>query len=1695
MEETVLPEKEAIAESSSVQVHKDKASIEDDARGCDIADVQPRIVEGEPHVTIGADETPGTKDRTTTSTKDSSGLDEARDETDKHASQAVPVATVVTALAAQISDLDSKSEAVRELQEAAPIVAEMNLPEQDAVDAGNHEQASVNAGPKEIVESMHVSPTGLQIDNADSVINSSERKLEDITTPPATGRDSPPSSTLPGIPIPPGHDRSFSEAAIIPLNGSILAPVSAPISASPFENRPDLSRKTSAASSTLAFRRREGSATPSSRSSRPLSDVFDRLRGWSRSRAERSQSRPDSLVLSRSNLLSDECLQTSVGDQSQTARAIKGDKVKEDDRQSTTQKPPHTAAGDFALTDLSDVAVDSTGTSSSNPPLTSLGLAQRTEAWNEPDAQIPPKTPETERQSFNHGRLGLLPSPAPTATTFIDGESGPRRASTEQARRRSSALAYGLWRVGLEDQYAGGDKLGPVKSRPESEEQLAMKDGVAEALPTDAESTNAARSRKGSPAKRPQQQRKVSDITTLPSQQRRASESVSRPSSIYAGSPQLGNLSQSKADSFAALITNRNENGMLVPAHSRNISQVSGITDAELVEASPVTIRAAEPTLLQHETTPESQLRWEHAIAEQEAEIERLKGGHSPLQDGALDPVQAAPAQVRRTGGAFASIIASATARKERQKHVEAQPNPYVLSDPGKAAHGNGLESLRRLSSGENWDDARSEVSAEEGAQNDRFHRSTHLSESRRSSVSSIGINAMAPPTGLRTSSGQHGVDLAAVNAAGSVTMSRSESPKSQILQNSSAVAEDLPASPDTVRAPADQTDSSTRPMPSQSVGSGPISTSTNPLQTSPNAGTEARPQLAHARTVSQGLLPGMQSPAKGTSDFQKRFSQRFYARRRDMGERPLSYMALPRDEGGYVKEEINTNATDPSASQEVVGLASDSTALDSARGSPMAVHDTPPAADISALSGPPVGAPLFQQHPLFRNSVVDVQPTQYEKMRSTSRQGGVLTSPGLTDGGDGPNNGPGYFRDAQPLTTNIPGRDVISDNHGLEDVHDWGQTVTTPHDEGSGSMPQEDQKHAKRKSGMWNAFTNRRAPDGANLDIVESVAPLASLENAESANANVTAGEPERTDTVRRGKKTLTKPQRMNSNAVKLSEIEPKKKRFSGLKSLLGRSSTSAGDGGSSSQSREVKTKKLSKMAPAAPTPPRNYQPGNSATVKGSISTYEEYERARKGQMAVYSENTSHVQQQLARAQTEPTHSSAVDLDSTPTGPPVDGWYGPSSQHTHQDGAVRGRQGEGIEQMHDTQQTTDPRRFNRSGSPQGRRLARVPEAFRPVDASFNRPVEPIGPPPEHMPPMRDFGPPARAPSQQQYVRGRQDRSGSNRSLPIMGRSEYYATGQRPFGSAATITPVQQGLSQIQTQGHEPRDRVVSMGTELARSPAKDYQDQQTPFAITLPVDSQPSTREASWSEGRLPSPVHAQQQQPQQYYYADSPPPRTRSSEYQEQYQEQNLVYARPDARHVSGSALQQRPSYGGGDLPGQAYSHDRGAYPSPPYSPQQLQSRYQAPHPRPQASYDWMSRQALIQGQNYSHPAQAPMYQSGIEAGAQANWYPRPQQQQQHHQRDRPVEQHRRYYSQGAPPPQHYPPPPPRPGYGIGGIQQRQFMRGEEGGVDYRRRSSAAGYSGRRDDPAVGEDEVDMIMRGVSYPGQEWDPYSGRY
>jgi len=244
-------------------------------------------------------------------------------------------------------------------------------------------------------------------------------------------------------------------------------------------------------------------------------------------------------------------------------------------------------------------------------------------------------------------------------------------------------------------------------------------------------------------------------------------------------------------------------------------------------------------------------------------------------------------------------------------------------------------------------------------------------------------------------------------------------------------------------------------------------------------------------------------------------------------------------------------------------------------------------------------------------------------------------------------------------------------------------------------------------------------------------------------------------------------------------------------------------------------------------------------------------------------------------------------------------------------------------------------------------------------------------------------------------------------------------------------------LPQLQTQmppANLPTTNVGSIDQQMARSPAKDYQDQQTPWSISLPQNG--PNRQSSGSSWAQQPPNRQSQEQYRGPPAAARGAVRTQSppQRHQDQYSSMTpYQFVPPQQMQHTSQQGQQRYSYYGEEVSSpNTYTTS---------SPQQTSSP---------APYSPVSPQSHEYGspEQYSHA------------------YAQPQQ-----QRSQP--QQNRYYGQGAP---------------RSAGPQRQFSQNDEGRpLSYQRTPS--GYSGRRDDAAVSEAEL-MNMRGASYPGQEWAP-----
>lgn len=1126
----------------------------------------------------------------------------------------------------------------------------------------------------------------------------------------------------------------------------------------------------------------------------------------------------------------------------------------------------------------------------------------RTEAWNEPDAQIPPpKTPE--ERSGTPRRLGILPSPAPTAGTFEEGRE--RRASREIGRRRSSAVRWegsgdgdgDVGDLGLETVPSeGGTSSEDVKGVEEvKEEKKGEKEEEDEKNEEERE-----KKQEEKEEERPAPIRKSSDLAVLPSQRAAVQDDPEiSPPLKHTPSAQRPQPRPRKFSDLELLPSQRRlsplniarPDSMTLTTLNFSSNESVDVEDA-VHQASPVTIKPMSPPVV----VVQAKEGMKDDEADEKTPVTRR------LQD--------------NDDGLYESI-------------------PVANKSTEQSWQGGGGERKVSGSTTADYEDARSEVSAEEGAQQESSHHSTNPTTSRHSSVSSLGRGAVeeeAPPV-----------------------MS----------------AQAVPAAP---------------------VGASPTTT------TQPHLGVLQELTAAAA---------ARQQPEEST-EYQQRFANRQYPQQRPgMGERPMSYMTLPRDAQGLIQERISTGKDEPPQQQQPV--------------------------DLSGMAGPPPGAPPFSQHPAVRNSGV-VQPTQYERLRSSV----VSTGSGHTPHSSADMTGrppSGFFRGPPSMEQAMPPPSRMSDQHGLEGVHTYGQVGT----EAQPRPPQED-KQGRRRSGLWETLTSRRSSGAQKFDSSResSVAPQpppSQPQPLDPAAVEVAAEPPpikmadSPSDSKRR---TLKKPQRASSS---VAETEPKKKRFSKLGSLFGRSSTVTGSGSGSGSGSASKPNRLTKNAPApsreGSVAQKAPQPQNSSTVVGSVRGYEAYEAARRRDMPAFQE-TSVNAPPTPPPQSQPQVQSAVK-------PPPGGWYGPQQEQTAPRPEFR--------RLH-----SESRRGERE-----RGLAQVPEAFRPVQASFRRPVEPIGPPPGQEPPvMRERGPsygssgpgqsygqtpsammdammdptqprhpqqPAREPSYphdpQQRLQRQMSYGSEGTPPPISGRSEHYPPGSRPFGSLPSISPVQTRTGTI------PEENV-------ARSPAREYADQQTPWAITLPQGAQSgrSSRASSWGQGQgqgydprggFPGQeyggygyVSPPPPPPPQYRPHASPPP-----------QGQGLVLTDPA---------------------------NVGFYPPPPRGQRRIEIPWEEEQPVRQQQYGPYPSPPTQQ-QYYGYASPPPQQQQ------QQQRYPPPQQQQYFPPHPRPPLHQNRFYA-----------------------QQRQYS----GGMHQRRPSS--GYSGRRDDLTVGEE--DLVMRGASYPGQEWAP-----
>jgi len=696
---------------------------------------------------------------------------------------------------------------------------------------------------------------------------------------------------------------------------------------------------------------------------------------------------------------------------------------------------------------------------------------------------------------------------------------------------------------------------------------------------------------------------------------------------------------------------------------------------------------------------------------------------------------------------------------------------------------------------------------------------------------------------------------------------------------------------------------------------------------------------------------------------------------------------------------------------------------------------------DLTGLAGPPSSTVPLEQHPLHRDSITKVQPSECEKLKSS--QVGISAAPAVPPSQSGenasenrrPRRFSGIFRGSQrmpdvsatiPDSAPAPAPSAISDQYGLEDIHAIdGEHVS------SGIPSQPGGQQEKRRSSIWEAF--KRTPSTASKAQINGEDPLgnpgAQIHRPPSMRAQKTTSKT--TDMVTRDNK---KPQRAASAAV--APTESKQKRFSGLGKLFGRSST---------QGRN------------SPRPNKLQKVGSTRQAfgpSGSVSGFDRYD-AKWGRQA------GDGQYPGLNPNLVIPHPPA-DLDArgvpipTPLYAPPQGWYSPDDASPS--AGIRSREAATMPQPPSAHHHY--RRLHSEGFRRALQQAQVPEAFRPIEASYGQQAAPIGPPEKHQPPVAypvsTNTKPQRQPTlptKQPYwgspaPKERQSATGSSRnhlSPQLSNLFQYHHERQAQGDPLPTISPVQSAAS---PQGllSQQRDVIDSLDQDIAHSPAREYADQQTPWSINLP-----NGRENSRSNSQ-PVPARGQRSVPPSqsqartlsvdYAPIRSPPPvNMRYSPHGIPMSPQPPDIPVPSPYHALTSPYSTAvPTWQDYDpqVEGRARADDHG-YASPPYTPQSP-VRYNPP-----SSSGLSTRQ---------HPGYTnrppPPHPRNVVASQQQG--PPSHLQQRHVQA------------------QHFHPPRP---------QERPLTY----------QCTLSGYSGRRDDAAVSEQDL-LVMRGASYPGQEWAP-----
>ncbi|SMR62106.1 unnamed protein product [Zymoseptoria tritici ST99CH_1E4] len=679
---------------------------------------------------------------------------------------------------------------------------------------------------------------------------------------------------------------------------------------------------------------------------------------------------------------------------------------------------------------------------------------------------------------------------------------------------------------------------------------------------------------------------------------------------------------------------------------------------------------------------------------------------------------------------------------------------------------------------------------------------------------------------------------------------------------------------------------------------------------------------------------------------------------------------------------------------------------------------------DLSVMGGPPAGTPPFQQHPVFRSAEQERDGAQETVIKESGLIQRSVSQQAQRDNG---------FSGAPPPNQ-------ITDDHGLDDIYAFNQIAP-------GAQPQQEtdapsaEKQGKRRSMIWDTLKHRRQAsfrkDGDDSRHNSMATPQPEARQDSTAAVNTPGAEEAKSETPRRA--TLQQPLRTQ---VTMAEKASKKKRFSALGSLFGLSGAPVGGPPKASvDNSPSKPKKLTKAAPSereamAQSPVANKRIPDSSTVSGNINDYDQYEAARKRDMPAYQDTANNAQRQAPQPRLP---NLRPDATAGLAQPPPEGWYG---SPTEDEPAQRTMSPPQAGQLHGHRRLhSEGGRGYRAGNP-------VPESFSPVEPSYNAPVDPIGPSSsqdtQYYPAESGYGQRRSQDHGRFYPYGAPvsgPPSNAPRQLPWSDSMEIPAYDQRQGGGQPQYHPPYQ-----RGPYGPPDDYGRRPSRELARSPAHEYAEQQPPWALAIPSIEQAShdPRSPQWTtspDGQYPPPDAAYYQQ-QQY-----------------PQQRRNLP-SRPSSTRPYPPVIQHNP--------GRAQMYD-----NPP-------PRSQTAGPEPQSEPRRFSFDSVGPHRPQNPPRQSHEYERPRQRPASTQYPP-----QTHYSRAQPPPPRAaqpRYYAQQQSP-QNYAP------HASFGAFTHQPPRGGggRGYPPYSRRPSS-GYSGRRDDPTVGEEEV--IMRGASYPGQEWTP-----